>query len=195
MRMWFGKIPAIGDFCGAAMPQAVEFELDGWISDCLRNCEQLFGQEWLQLYFNAPMSGFYWPPGVCKSLGQNHAVGILMPSVDKAGRAYPLIVLQLLEPQPNPEQTEASLQQWLMKVHAICSQTLEDDWPPEALNQALSELPPLAQRAVQLEIKASETPQAQWFKLQDGGIEQHQLACEGLPNAIQFCQLYGYTAP
>lgn len=193
MHMWFGKIPAVGDFCGDSMPQAVESELDRWISDCLRNCEQLYGQDWLQLYFSAPMSGFYWPSGVCRSLGQNHAVGILMPSVDKAGRAYPLIVLQVLEPQPNPEQTKVSLQQWLMKVHTICSQTLEDDWPPEALNQALSELPILTQHAVQLEIKASGTPQAHWFTLQDNGIEQHQLACEGLPNAIQFGQLYGHT--
>lgn len=193
MHMWFGKIPAVGDFCASDMPAAVEAELDQWISTCMQRCELLFNQQWLTLYFAAPMSAFYWPPGVCKSLGNAHAVGVLMPSVDKAGRAYPLIVLQTLHSQPDTCCESLHFEDWLKHMHRICSQTLDEDWPPEVLNRALSELPALHQQTLQLDLQTSAPPKPLWFSLQLDGIEPHQLDCEGLPDAVQFCRLYGYT--
>ena len=45
------------------------------------------GDVWLEAFLEAPVWRFVLPPGLC---GARAAIGLIMPSVDKVGRYFPL---------------------------------------------------------------------------------------------------------
>lgn len=80
---FFGKLPARGDFVRAGLPRDFVARWDGWISGVLPTALEATGDGWLQ----APVWRFCLAPGVC---GADPISGLLLPSVDKVGRRFPL---------------------------------------------------------------------------------------------------------
>jgi type VI secretion system protein ImpM len=82
-RGFFGKLPARGDFVSAGLPRDFVSRWDNWISGTLEDVLILAGDGWL----NAPPWRFRLAPGVC---GVDAITGVLLPSIDKVGRQFPL---------------------------------------------------------------------------------------------------------
>lgn len=80
---FFGKLPARGDFVRAGLPREFVARWDRWISGVLPAALEATGDGWLQ----APVWWFYLAPGVC---GADLVSGLLLPSIDKVGRRFPL---------------------------------------------------------------------------------------------------------
>lgn len=83
VRGFFGKLPARGDFVSAGLPRGFVSHWDAWISATLPTVLAAAGDDWLL----ASPWRFALERGVC---GINAVTGVLLPSIDKVGRPFPL---------------------------------------------------------------------------------------------------------
>lgn len=83
----FGKIPSHGDFIRLDLPGAFIRCWDDWLQNGMIAVRELAGARWDECYLSAPIWRFSLPPGMA---GSHAASGVLMASVDRVGRQYPL---------------------------------------------------------------------------------------------------------
>ncbi|MEL6205851.1 MAG: type VI secretion system-associated protein TagF [Pseudomonadota bacterium] len=83
----FGKIPGNGDFVQAGLPREFVRTWDTWLQQGLMAARAQLGELWADAYYSAPCWRFLLPPGVA---GAEAVQGVLMPSVDRVGRQFPL---------------------------------------------------------------------------------------------------------
>ena len=97
----FGKIASAGDFIRFGMsPQFVKI-WDGWLQAGIAACRETLGGRWQDSYFSAPVWRFTVPAGLA---GPTPALGVMMPSVDRVGRQFPLtLAVSVRTPQPLAE--------------------------------------------------------------------------------------------
>jgi len=93
---WFGKMPAMGDFGQRRLPPEFVQAWDQWLQRGLSRSRAALGAEWQDLYLTFPVWRFVVPPGWFGSTGW---CGILMPSVDRVGRHFPLTVCHSINAQ------------------------------------------------------------------------------------------------
>ncbi|MGY8788719.1 MAG: type VI secretion system-associated protein TagF [Pseudomonadales bacterium] len=87
----FGKIPTLADFLRVNLPPSFISPWDSWLQvGILEMKKNLSAREWNNKYLTAPIWRFTLPPGVA---GKKAVSGVLMPSVDKVGRQYPLTLV------------------------------------------------------------------------------------------------------
>ncbi|WP_343079612.1 type VI secretion system-associated protein TagF [Ostreiculturibacter nitratireducens] len=83
----FGKIPALGDFIRLGLPSGVANVWDAWMQRVLLAAQDRLAERWSECYLSAPIWRFTLASG---AVGERGLVGIVMPSVDRVGRRYPL---------------------------------------------------------------------------------------------------------
>jgi type VI secretion system protein ImpM len=94
----FGKIPSEGDFFRMSAPNGFVQVWDDWLQTCLVNGADTFGDRWDALYMSLPIWRFVLSPGLA---GPNKVAGVLMPSIDRVGRRFPLTLMApLTDPGP-----------------------------------------------------------------------------------------------
>ncbi len=86
---FFGKVTTHGDFVSRRLPPAFLSVWDSWLQYSLQQSKETLGQEWLNIYLSSPIWRFALAPGVC---GEGGWAGVLMPSVDRVGRHFPLTI-------------------------------------------------------------------------------------------------------
>ena len=102
---FYGKLPARGDFVRAGLPRDFTDPWDDWLQSVIAGSRALMGDAWLPAFLEAPVWRFRPAAGMC---GARAALGLMLPSVDKAGRYFPLD-LRCTHPsatsmRPNPDQ-------------------------------------------------------------------------------------------
>ncbi|KJS40874.1 type VI secretion system-associated protein TagF [Roseovarius sp. BRH_c41] len=83
----FGKIPSMGDFLRLDLPVSFLSPWDDWLQRSIVSVRDKLGQGWDAAYMSARIWRFTLPPQV---VGPTAVSGIMMPSVDRVGRQYPL---------------------------------------------------------------------------------------------------------
>ena len=88
---WYGKLPARGDFIGRGLPPRWRSDWDGWLQQGLALAPtRLDGALRERLRAFAPWRYLAWPaPGEAWC-------GIVVPSHDRVGRAFPLTLAERL---------------------------------------------------------------------------------------------------
>jgi type VI secretion system protein ImpM len=84
---FYGKLPVLGDFVARHLPKVFVSVWDQWLQSAIATSREQLGDSWLDAYLFSPIWRFGLSPGVC---GENAWAGVLMPSVDKVNRHYPL---------------------------------------------------------------------------------------------------------
>ncbi len=84
--LW-GKLPSRGDFVRIGLARGFTDPWDAWLSGVLVESRAALGESWLSVWLVAPIWRFCLAAGVC---GPDAMLGVWMPSVDNAGRHYPL---------------------------------------------------------------------------------------------------------
>jgi type VI secretion system protein ImpM len=131
---WFGKIPALGDFASRRMPESFVAPWDAWLSQGLECARGALGDGWLDAYLSAPLWRFGLMPGIVDRHGW---VGVLMPSVDRVGRYFPLTIAAAWS---DPAPALAGVEEWLAGLRAIALDCLAPTGGVETLEAALSQL-------------------------------------------------------
>lgn len=136
---WFGKIPAIGDFVERRLPSSFREPWDRWLRDGLALGEQRAAQHWIDWYLTFPIWRFVAPPGV---LGTHAWAGIMLPSVDRVGRRFPLTIALPIASVAAAGGL-AGLHQQLRDCCALAERAL-DGLPLDEFDGALRRLPSVA---------------------------------------------------
>lgn len=84
---FYGKLPSHGDFLSRRLPRQFIEPWDHWLQGCVAASSEQLGKNWLDSFLFSPVWQFGLPPGLC---GEDAWAGVLMPSVDKVGRYFPL---------------------------------------------------------------------------------------------------------
>jgi type VI secretion system protein ImpM len=88
MTAWlFGKLPVHGDFVSRGLPMQEREMLDSWLSAEMAQAKAKLGDDFADSYDAAPPWCF-----VRKNDNDNWAGGALCPSMDSAGRRFPILV-------------------------------------------------------------------------------------------------------
>src|SRR5215467_11283482 len=87
---FFGKLPSHGDFIERRVGAPFRDVWDEWLQRCIATSRQTLGSEWLDCYLTSPMWRFFLSDGIA---GATSYAGILLPSVDRVGRYFPLTVV------------------------------------------------------------------------------------------------------
>lgn len=127
---WWGKLPGTGDFSGRRLCSGHQRQLGDWLQDEL-GAMRARHSHWQSAYLAAPLWHFALGAGL---LGDAAQLGVLMPSVDKVGRYFPLVILQAL-----PEAGARTPGQWWERATATALQALAEDQGPLQLEQALAQ--------------------------------------------------------
>lgn len=87
---FFGKLPSHGDFVRRRVADDFVAGWDAWLQRCLAQSRESLGDAWLDTYLTSPVWRFALAPAVC---GSAAVAGIVVPSVDRVGRYFPLTVV------------------------------------------------------------------------------------------------------
>jgi type VI secretion system protein ImpM len=144
---WYGKIPSLGDFASRRLPSGFIATWDSWLQHSMATSRVVLGEQWLECYLTSPLWRFALMPGVVDAGGASAWAGLLMPSVDRVGRHFPLtLALELLPADcPDPVATTLAAQRWYGDLERVALAALDVDFTAEDLERELAALPfPLA---------------------------------------------------
>jgi len=212
---FFGKIPSHGDFITRNLPRGFLDKWDDWLQSGIAESKAQLGDGWLDIYLTCPVWRFAIKGGICGGAW----AGIMMPSVDRVGRYFPLTIATPLDPATVPFAVPGAGAAWFDQVTGLALRTLDDDhFEANGLQSALDvvadiPLPPdpvetLATAAdawslVVLsrpggDISASMAdalvtervgPYSLWWTEGDEGVRMSSLVVGGLPDVRGFAEL------
>ncbi len=137
---WFGKLPALGDFASRRLDPAFIQAWDDWLGVGLAALKR--EPDWPAAYLASPSWRFLLAAGVLPGApGRSAWAGVLMPSVDRVGRYFPLTLALPLPALPADAASAGSVWQWLRRLDDTAAGALQEDWSIEVLERALQQLP------------------------------------------------------
>jgi type VI secretion system protein ImpM len=211
----FGKMPALGDFFRLDLPQGFVDAWDIWLQTALVTGRAALGARWNDCFLTAPLWRFSLAPGLA---GSQAITGVMMASVDRVGRQFPLT---LAAPHPvgaSPERVHLAATSLFDDLETIALDMLEDGMTRERLAERLSglRLPPVSattpgvagaplmivardEGALQAELagdhlSCSYRRPSLWSAVMGDG-RRRLLVCEGLPGASLVPTLFESASP
>ncbi|MCF6252531.1 MAG: type VI secretion system-associated protein TagF [Methylococcaceae bacterium] len=131
---FYGKLPIVGDFITRRLPKEFINTLDQWMQSGVSVSKEELGSDWLDLYLTSPIWRFAFQPGVC---GEEAWAGIMMPSVDKVGRYYPLTIACKVEEVNDLALILAHCSDWFARLEEIALAGLEENYNLDGFNDVL----------------------------------------------------------
>jgi len=132
---WYGKLPALGDFANRRLPQGFVTEWDAWLQRGLSYSQQHMGGEWLDTYLTSNVWRFIIAPGI---IDTSTWAGIVLPSVDRVGRYFPLTICAELKSFSFEPSTIGSLEEWVQELEAAARAGLENGATVESFEAVLA---------------------------------------------------------
>jgi type VI secretion system protein ImpM len=135
---WYGKLPTLGDFASRRLDASFIDPWDAWLAQGIATLREQSAEAWLDAYLASPVWRFVLMPGV---LGEQAMAGVLMPSVDRVGRYFPLTLAAPLPNLPGLGAEVEALLNWLHQLDDAAADALHDDWDVDQLETELARLP------------------------------------------------------
>ena len=126
---FYGKLPCRGDFLQRRAPQDFVDAWDAWLQEGLHESRQRLQEAWLESYLTGPVWRFVLGAGVC---GSGAYAGVLVPSVDRVGRYFPLTVIAQLTAKESPLSVACGMSAWFqsaetLAIEAVLAEALDFD--------------------------------------------------------------------
>lgn len=212
----FGKMPALGDFFRLGTPPGFVRVWDAWLQSVMITSAQASGASWDAQYMSAPIWRFALAPGLA---GAAKVIGVVMPSVDRVGRRFPLALMGDVRGDTPVALDHFNAEDTFCALEDVALSALDDGMTRETLETALADIsitndptyaPPhraghaLVLRdgdangiAPQLAAGLLETARfsqpSLWSAVLDGS--RRAIICEGMPDDTQARALFDLDAP
>ncbi len=121
---FYGKLPSHGDFLRRRVSDAFVGVWDGWLQECMAASRGALGDKWLDVYLTSPVWRFGCAAGTC---GPAPVVGVMVPSVDRVGRYFPLTVVAALPNGAGPLAASMLGSPFFDEAERLVVETLESD--------------------------------------------------------------------
>jgi type VI secretion system protein ImpM len=120
---YHGKLLAKGDFITRRLPRSFLDPWDSWLQDVIAGSRARMGEAWLDAYLTSPIWRFALSAGLC---GEGAAAGVLMPSVDRVGRYFPLTIVAMLATGADLLAMPVAAAGWFGKAEELVRSALAD---------------------------------------------------------------------
>jgi type VI secretion system protein ImpM len=121
---FYGKLPSHGDFLRRRVSDAFVGVWDGWLQECMAASRDALGDKWLDVYLTSPVWRFGCAAGTC---GPAPVVGVMVPSVDRVGRYFPLTVVAELPNGATPLAASTIGSPFFDEAEQLVVETVEAD--------------------------------------------------------------------
>ncbi|HAG95273.1 MAG: type VI secretion system-associated protein TagF [Pseudomonadales bacterium] len=135
-----GKLPQQRDFVTRNLPLAFCVGWDEWMQRSLLASQEALGNGWLEVYLTSPVWRFVLSQGI---LDQRVWAGVMVPSVDKVGRYYPLVLAQPLAADTLPTAPLLEAADWFDALEAFAVEALQAGHSFTEIEHRLQQLRPL----------------------------------------------------
>jgi type VI secretion system protein ImpM len=140
---WYGKLPTLGDFASRRLEADFIEPWDLWLGDAMQVQRQALGDGWVEAYLDSPPWRFLLSPGVLPGVDPTCTfAGVLVPSVDRVGRYFPLTIAASLARVPGIAAEFEALLAWMHRLEDTALDALQGDWSIDDLEHALADLSP-----------------------------------------------------
>ncbi|MEJ6707995.1 MAG: type VI secretion system-associated protein TagF [Amylibacter sp.] len=134
----FGKMPSLGDFFRVGLPNSFVEPWDTWLQMGIHSARTELNNQWNECFMSAPIWRFTLGAGLA---GPTAMMGVLMPSVDRVGRQFPLTLAM-----PIPHASEIPLAHFngteqFEHLERVALGALEDGFTCEMLMARLVQVP------------------------------------------------------
>lgn len=133
----YGKLPAAGDFVSRRLPADFVKTWDAWIQEALTVSREQLDAEWLDVFLTSPIWRFIINPG---NGCEKASVGILMPSVDKVGRYFPLTLAATCDGHKALPYLFVAAADWFDALEQLALSALEDGFQLDVFDRELQAL-------------------------------------------------------
>src|SRR4051794_31956021 len=137
------------------------------------------GDVWLPAFLEAPVWRFLVPAGLC---GARAAVGLMMPSVDRVGRYFPLTFAALWDDGEPLSGTGA----WLNRCEDAGRAALEQDLDPDGVRAMLD--------APETDGAGASIIVSEWWTEGSPRVQPTRMALKALPVAAVYAGMLGLAA-
>ncbi|MCA1856352.1 type VI secretion system-associated protein TagF [Massilia oculi] len=139
---FFGKLPSHGDFIWRRLAPEVRACFDDWLQGALVQSKRDLGSAWLQTWLHSPLWRYLAAPGIC---GDQPWAGVMMPSHDRVGRCFPLLLAAPLDGMPVLRDCFGRYDPWFAQLENLALSALADGFSVSRFDAALKtmdEVPP-----------------------------------------------------
>jgi len=133
----YGKLPAYGDFISRNLSSSFITPWDEWLQHFISGSQEQIGEDWLNIYLTSPIWRFVLSPGV---IDNNMWAGLMMPSVDRVGRYFPISLIKPFSVDVTPVNFMLNQCSWFNEVEALCLTALEEAIDADELVAAVDNL-------------------------------------------------------
>ena len=138
---YHGKLPAKGDFVTRRLPRGFLDPWDSWLQDAIGGSRTRMGEAWLDAYLTSPIWRFALSPSLC---GEAAVAGVVMPSVDRVGRYFPLTIAALLADGADLLAVPVAAADWFGKAEELVQSALADGFDFDSFDAQVAALGALA---------------------------------------------------
>jgi len=121
---FYGKLPSHGDFLRRRVSDAFVGVWDSWLQDCIAASRLALGDRWLDVYLTSPAWRFACAAGAC---GPAPVIGVMVPSVDRVGRYFPLTLVAELSPDAQLMTSVTQAESFFDGAEGLAIETLASD--------------------------------------------------------------------
>ncbi|MEE2790915.1 MAG: type VI secretion system-associated protein TagF [Acidobacteriota bacterium] len=93
----YGKLPSHGDFLRRRVADDFVTTWDAWLQASVAASRDALADRWTKVYLTSPAWRFAFGAGAC---GVAPVMGVMVPSVDRVGRHFPLTIVAELDFRP-----------------------------------------------------------------------------------------------
>lgn len=177
---FYGKLPARGDFVCQRLPRAFTEPWDAWVAAVLAGSLEVLGPGWLAAWLEAPVWRFALAAGLC---GPQAALGLMLPSVDRAGRYFPLAFAALF-PDGAEDESADGYSAWLGRCEAAGRAALDEDAAPDTLLALMGPTPAAAPRL---------PDGSRWWTEGGPRVSPGRTTCPAMPDVATFVAMLDAT--
>ena len=209
----FGKMPSLGDFLRMDLAPGFVDPWDRWLQEAMLAARASLGDGWQDRYFSAPIWRFTLSPGLAGAAAMQ---GVMMMSVDRVGRQFPMTLASPLGDMQAPVLAHLQATAGFVALEALAREALEDTMTRDILQARLATiaLPAATAMPVLMQVQgglvvladggdltaslAARQVTGQFRKPSvwsaDLGGQARMMVCEGLPAGGQMTGLFDMAA-
>jgi type VI secretion system protein ImpM len=136
---FFGKVQSHGDFVGRRLPPDMQQRLDAWLQAALLHSRDQLGAAWVGVWGSSPLWRFALAPGVC---GEQGWLGVMMPSADRVGRCFPLVLASAVPTTPVLAHCLGALDGWYGQLEELALSSLDSALSLDVFDAAVMAVAP-----------------------------------------------------
>ena len=134
----YGKLPLHGDFVYRNLPPSLIEVWDEWLQGFVAGSREQLGDSWLDIYLTSPIWRFSLSEGV---LDSNAWLGVMLPSVDRVGRYFPISILTKVPGNANLFEYSELQKSWYEGVEELLFHALDGELDIDELLEEILKVP------------------------------------------------------